>query len=91
MLRDLLRGEGVSIGRDRVTGLSRDRGDHTASPMTGSSWKPAHTAEVPCKDHHEPTNLSRRPPGRLYRFRPYPPILWTVPCPGFCPYYETDY
>jgi hypothetical protein len=59
-------------------GLSRDWGDHTASAMTGDGWKPQQRGQSSAKAaaFMVPT---RQGDGRLYRSRPDPPNLWTLP------------
>jgi hypothetical protein len=59
-------------------GLSGDWGDHTASAMTGDGWKPQQRGQSSAKAaaFMVPT---RQGDGRLYRSRPDPPNLWTLP------------
>ena len=63
----------------RSEGLSRDWADHTTSAMTSAGWKPHQRAPALCRTRSHPRHLSRQGHGLLYRFRPHPTNLWTVP------------
>jgi hypothetical protein len=45
--------------------------------MAGVGWKPAQ--RDPCKNNPYSGSPGQQRPGRSYRFRPYPPNLWTLP------------